>query len=156
MFRCPYIYLSKFSVWELWCLHLIYYWSRCALSNYLSFVLHVDNPMILGLVARPSVQTIGFIAYCKATRTPLLCPFPRYSCLDIRKLMHEPIAIKPNWLYVTWASLSIAIFWGQKKKTQRDPKAEIRSRHSQEENVNLTTLLKYLILSTNWKTKHHT
>ena len=30
--------------------------------------------------------------------------------------MHEPIAIKPNWLYVTWASLSIAIFLGQKKK----------------------------------------
>lgn len=30
--------------------------------------------------------------------------------------MHEPIDIKPNWLYVTWASLSTAIFLLAKKK----------------------------------------
>lgn len=30
--------------------------------------------------------------------------------------MNEPVAINPNWLYVTWASLGIVIFFGKKKK----------------------------------------
>ena len=41
--------------------------------------------------------------------------------------MHESIAIKPNWLYVTWASLSIAIFFFGKKKQKNNVTLRQRS-----------------------------